>query len=162
MTATTDGERGADVASLAAMYQEALLAHYRAPHNRRALPHATAKGSRRNPLCGDALEVEIQTGAAGEQTDDNLPVLLDVGFAGRGCAIAVASASMMTDTVLGLRCVDVLRLIVLVEAMLTSGHPAPDLPHSLVPLRAVAPFPGRHGCASMPWLALRDALLANA
>jgi hypothetical protein len=36
------------------------------------------------------------------------------------------------------------------------------LPHSLVALRAVAPFPGRHGCASMPWLALRDALLASA
>jgi nitrogen fixation NifU-like protein len=144
------------------MYQEALLAHYRAPHNRRALPGATAKGSRRNPLCGDALVVEVLIGPTDQPSEDGSPVLLDVGFAGRGCAIAVASASMMTDTVSGQRCSDALRLIALVDAMLTAGHPAPDLPHSLVALRAVAPFPGRHGCASMPWLALRDALLASA
>jgi len=145
---------GPGSASLSAMYQETLLAHYRAPHNRRDLPDTTVRASRRNPLCGDALEVAIRL----DSSPSSEHTLADVAFTGRGCSIAVASASMMTDVTRGLGRKEALQLVALVEAMLTQAAPALYLPPLLTALRAVAPFPGRHGCASMPWLALRDAL----
>ena len=119
-------------ATFSAMYQDALLAHYRAPHNRRTLEHPTAAGTRKNPLCGDA-------------------------FTGRGCSIAVASASMLTDVVRGLSAADARRVANRLDELL-AGALAPDLPAALDALRGVAPFPGRHGCATMPWAALRSAL----
>ncbi len=140
---------------LSTMYQETLLAHHRAPHNRRALPSATHRGARKNPLCGDALELFATLD--GER-------ILDVSFGGRGCSISVASASMLTDVVGGMTRNEALALIDRVEAMLRDGHRASeplahgDLPSALDALRGVAPFPARHGCATMPWLALRDAL----
>ncbi len=200
----TEPHAAPQIASLSAMYQETLLAHYRAPHNRRELPDATARAARRNPLCGDALEVAIRvdaphdvsqsvshpvsqsasepvlpsrsrshsrvqsrldtTTSSSVQSPTAAPssALADVAFTGRGCSIAVASASMMTDATRGLGRDEALRLVSVVEAMLTQGAPALQLPESLTALRAVAPFPGRHGCASMPWLALRDALQAIA
>jgi nitrogen fixation protein NifU and related proteins len=140
---------------LSAMYQETLLAHHRAPHNRRALPDATHRGARKNPLCGDAMELFVALN--NERIDD-------VSFGGRGCSIAVASASMLTDVVTGMARREALALIDRVESMLHGGRSGPHgvdaepLPIALDALRGVAPFPGRHGCATMPWLALRDAL----
>ncbi len=145
----------ASAAMLSAMYQETLLAHHRAPHNRRPMPDATHRGSRKNPLCGDALDLFVQL-ADGH--------VLDVSFEGRGCSIAVASASMLTEVVRGLSRAESLALVERVEGMLQGARSTSDvtdggaLPAALDALRGVAPFPGRHGCASMPWLALRDAL----
>ncbi len=136
-------------ASLAAMYQETLLAHHRAPYNRRELPEATHTASRKNPLCGDALEVAIVVDA---------DRIADAAFTGRGCSIAVASASMLTRVVPGLTRLEAQTLVEDVEAMLTGATDTAHLPAALDALRGVAPFPGRHGCATMPWLALRDAL----
>ena len=134
-------------ASIAAMYQEALLAHHRAPHNRRELPDATSRASHRNPVCGDEITVMLRV-------DDG--IVADVTFGGRGCSIATASASMMTDVVRGSHVADALQLGDTVERMLAGA--VVDLPDELAPLRGVAPFPGRHGCARMPWQALKDAL----
>jgi nitrogen fixation NifU-like protein len=129
------------------MYQEALLAHHRAPHNRRELSDATSRASHRNPVCGDEITVMIAVRDG---------VVTDVGFTGRGCSIATASASMMTDAVQGLDVAAALALGDAVERML--GGASMELPDTLAPLRGVAPFAGRHGCARMPWHALREAL----
>ena len=134
-------------ASIAAMYQEALLAHHRAPHNRRELPDATSRASHKNPVCGDEITVMVKL-------DDS--VVADIAFSGRGCSIATASASMMTDAVRGMPVHDALPVIDAVERMLNGA--TVELPSVLTPLRGVAPFAGRHGCARMPWQALRDAL----
>ena len=134
-------------ATLSAMYQDTLLSHYRAPHNRRELGAPNAEGRRKNPLCGD--EIRVQVRIEGD-------AIADVAFGGRGCSIATASASMLTDAVRGLDVSDALRLAGAVDAML-QGDPA-ALPESLLALRGVAGFPARHGCATMPWAALRDAL----
>lgn len=134
-------------ASIAAMYQEALLAHHRAPHNRRALPDATTQASHRNPVCGDEITVMLQVADG---------VIADAAFSGRGCSIATASASMMTDVLRGLTTADALAVGDAVDHML--GGAMVMLPDALTPLRGVAPFAGRHGCARLPWQALRDAL----
>ncbi|WP_461414703.1 Fe-S cluster assembly sulfur transfer protein SufU [Gemmatimonas sp.] len=137
----------ASSASIAAMYQEALLAHHRAPHNRRELPDATSRASHKNPVCGDEITVMVKI------TDG---LVVDVAFSGRGCSIATASASMMTDAVRGMPVHDALPVIDAVERMLNGA--TVELPSVLTPLRGVAPFAGRHGCARMPWQALREAL----
>ena len=132
------------------MYQETLLSHYRAPHNRRALPDATAEGRRKNPLCGDEIVVQARLEHGR---------IADVAFGGRGCSIATASASMLTEVVRGLSPKEALGLAAAVDDMLQGlqGR-GPVLPPALEALRGVAGFPARHGCATMPWAALRDAL----
>ncbi len=135
-------------AVLSAMYQDMLLAHYRRPLNRRKLDVASGTGTRSNPLCGDAISVEVFTD--GEQ-------IADVAFSGRGCSIAVASSSMMTEAVRGHTVAAARALAHLLDGML-AGDPAVELPETLRALRGVALFPGRHGCAAMPWHALRSAL----
>lgn len=129
------------------MYQEALLAHHRAPHNKRELPSANARASYKNPVCGDEITVMLRV----EQG-----VIADAAFSGRGCSIATASASMMTEVLRGLTTGDAQALTESVERML--GGASVELPDMLTPLRGVAPFAGRHGCARMPWQALREAL----
>ncbi len=129
------------------MYQDALLAHYRAPQNRRTLADANASGRRKNPLCGDEIVVELRVDAGS---------IADAGFGGRGCSIATASASMLSGAIVGKSPEDALRLADAVDAMLR-GEPV-IVPPALEALRGVAPFPARHGCATMPWAAMRDAL----
>ncbi len=139
------------------MYQDALLAHHRAPHNRRVIDAPSASGERKNPVCGD--EITVMVSLAGD-------VVQDVAFTGRGCSIATASASMMTDAVQGLATGEALAMTDAVDRMLhaldSSGgraeSAAETLPELLTPLLGVAPFPGRHGCAMLPWQALREAL----
>lgn len=133
--------------ALSAMYQDTILSHYRAPHNRRVLDDATAEGRRKNPLCGDEIVVQLRI---------EHDVIADIAFGGRGCSIATASASMLTDAVRGLTTREALTLAGGVHATL-QGERA-TLPDALDALRAVAAFPARHGCAAMPWAALRDAL----
>ena len=134
---------------MSAMYQDALLSHYRAPHHRREIVASTAATTRRNPVCGDEIRVMVVI-ADGR--------IADVAFTGRGCSIATASASMMTDAARGETVADALLMTEQVERMLTGDETPGALPDTLAPLRGVAPFAGRHGCALMPWMALRDCL----
>lgn len=134
-------------ASLSAMYQDRLLAEYRAPKHRRVLVEATAKVERKNPVCGDAICVMI---------DVRDGLIVDVAFTGQGCSIAVASASLLAQSIRRLRRRDALDVIDAVESSMR-GH-RPPLPELLSPLLGVAPFSGRHGCALLPWQALREAL----
>lgn len=137
-------------ASLSNMYQDRLLAEYRAPKNRRHIANANGSAERKNPVCGDAFTVMVQV------TDNRV---VDVAFEGQGCSIAVASASLMTQQIAGSTIAEVASVAASVDVMLASGASA-LLPVTLEPLCGVAPFPGRHGCALLPWQALRDALRA--
>lgn len=132
-----------------ALLQEAILRHYRAPRNRRGVPDATAVAERRNPLCGDAIEVAVRLD--GDR-------IADVAFDGRGCSVAVASASMLTDAVVGMGRAEALALAEQVRRVLAGDAPAESLPGELTALGAVVTYPARHGCAAMAWGALREAL----
>lgn len=148
-------------ASIAAMYQDGLLAHHRAPRNRRVIDAPTAIGARKNPVCGDEMTVMVSLDA---------DIVRDVAFTGRGCSIATASASMMTDAIAGRTVGAALAVADAVDRMLHASGvvasaeavlPEAVLPEALTPLLGVAPFPGRHGCAMLPWQALREALTAK-
>lgn len=130
------------------MYQEALLAHHRAPHNKREMPDATGMAEHKNPVCGDHIRVMVRV------ENDRIA---EVSFLGQSCSVGTAAASLMTDAVTGLSLDDAHRIVALVEAML-AGEPAAELPEMLAPLRSVVPFSARHGCARLPWVALREAM----
>ena len=76
------------------MYQEIILQHYRAPKNFGELAAADYTGEESNPLCGDHIWVQLKLDAEHQKVDQ-------VRFHGDGCAISVASASMLTQKLQG-------------------------------------------------------------
>ncbi len=76
------------------MYQEVILQHYRAPHNFGPLEGATASGEESNPLCGDHITFRLKVDPSGQKVEA-------ARFEGDGCAISMASASMLSDKLTG-------------------------------------------------------------
>jgi len=76
------------------MYQEAILQHYRSPRNFGPLEGADLVGEESNPLCGDKITFRLKVDPASHRIDA-------VRFQGDGCAISLASASMLTERVAG-------------------------------------------------------------
>ena len=74
------------------LYQDIVLEHKRAPRNFGPLPGATHRAEGTNPQCGDQVSVELKI----EQDR-----IADVRFQGQGCAICMASTSMMTEAIKG-------------------------------------------------------------
>jgi nitrogen fixation NifU-like protein len=130
---------------------EVILAHHRRPHHRGVLDAPDGVGTRDNPLCGETLTVSVAVD--GDR-------VREVRFDGESCSIGRASASMMTDLVVGLTRDEVAALTARVRA-LVSGDPAPAADPSLGDLRVLAEVrrtPARAACALLAWNALADAL----
>lgn len=141
--------------SLRRLYQETLLHHSRTPCNFGALPPPSHKAEGFNPLCGDRQSVWVRTDA------DNR--LAAVSFEGTGCAISLASASIMTEAVSGLQTAQIERLFEAFRALCTSPeletlHPLADEYESLTIFAGVREYPMRVKCATLPWHTLRAAL----
>jgi len=74
------------------IYKEIILDHYKNPHNFGKMQNPDFKASDTNPLCGDHVEIQVKLSNG---------KVSDVKFIGRGCAISQASASLLTDLVMG-------------------------------------------------------------
>jgi nitrogen fixation protein NifU and related proteins len=139
-------------AELQALYHDVILDHNRRPRNFRTL-EAAQRAEGNNPLCGDRLTVYLRIEAG---------VIQEVAFQGFGCAIATASASLMTDSVKGKTVAEVDALFTRFHRMVTAP---PDSPvEDLGPLSALAgvrQFPVRTRCATLSWHALRAAAAAR-
>lgn len=134
------------------LYREVILDHNRHPRNFGRLDPAGALANGHNPLCGDKLTVTLSL-----QGD----VISDLKFDGNGCAISMASASLMTEAVKGRDRSSVSAMFDKVHALLTQADaPAADL-GKLAALSGVREFPARVKCASLCWHTL-NAALANA
>jgi nitrogen fixation NifU-like protein len=83
------------------LYREYILEHYKRPHHFGELPDADLEFYDTNPLCGDELRVQIKVEEGR---------VADLAFSGHGCAISQASASMVSDEVIGMPVDDLLRL----------------------------------------------------
>jgi nitrogen fixation NifU-like protein len=136
-------------ASAEALYQEQILAHYRQPHNRGALPGATASARISNPTCGDEIAIEAIVEGG---------VIRDVRFTGAGCSLAIASASMMTEMAKGATIGAVRRTAAALERLLRRQAVTRDALGALLAFEPVARHPARIGCVLMPWRALDDAV----
>jgi nitrogen fixation NifU-like protein len=98
------------------LYQAVILDHAKTPRNFRHPEHANRRAHGHNPMCGDQLSVYLSLDTDG--------VIKDAAFEGHGCAISLASASLMTELLRGRSAGDALRLQVafqtLCAALLTS------------------------------------------
>ncbi|MBB5888174.1 Fe-S cluster assembly sulfur transfer protein SufU [Lactovum miscens] len=103
-----------------------------------------------NPTCGDVIRLTVNL-------EENK--VKDIAFSGHGCTISTASASMMTEVVLGKSKEEVLELADLFSKMVT-GQEELDLDNlgDALFLKGVAKFPQRVKCSTLPWNALKKAL----
>ncbi len=134
------------------LYRELILDHARSPRNFGRLENATHEAAGINPLCGDKLRLYLQVDA-----DDRIE---DTSFEGTGCAISVASASLLTDTIIGQPVARAEAYFESITKRLTDNEPD-DLDEPLEKLRAldgVREFPSRVKCATLAWHALHSAL----
>jgi nitrogen fixation protein NifU and related proteins len=143
------------------LYRELILDHARSPRHFGKLPDATHSAEGINPLCGDKLKMYFRIDA-----DDRIS---DACFEGSGCAISVASASLLMDTVIGLNTDDALKYFsALVERLAgksASENDDADTDINLGKLRAlegVKEFPSRVKCATLAWHALNSAIRREA
>ncbi|HEY9536497.1 MAG TPA: SUF system NifU family Fe-S cluster assembly protein [Kiloniellaceae bacterium] len=140
------------------LYQEVILDHGRHPRNHRHPPAANRQARGYNPLCGDQVTIYLQTDAEGR--------IVDVAFEGRGCAISMASASMMTEVLRGkseaearLLFDDFHRLCTEEGFTLEQAETEdPDAWERLQVLAGVREFPVRVKCATLAWHAMTSAL----
>lgn len=132
------------------LYQDVVMDHKRAPRNFGSLPAPTHEARGHNPQCGDDLRValDVQDGQ-----------VRDIRFSGQGCAICIASASMMTEAVRGHELQFARDLQQRFRAVLT-GQMEPEAAHlgKLVSLAGVQRYPSRIKCALLGWHALMQAL----
>jgi nitrogen fixation NifU-like protein len=133
------------------LYQEIILDHNRKPANFRRMDDATATIDADNPLCGDRLQLYLKI--EGDR-------IIDLSYQGSGCAISVASASMLTERLNGATVAEAEQLFHDVHAVLTdaSVEPDPDVVGSLAALAGVRRYPMRVKCATLSWHALHAAL----
>ncbi|AOJ80329.1 iron-sulfur cluster assembly scaffold protein [Burkholderia savannae] len=132
------------------LYQELVVEHKRAPRHFGKLVDPTHEARGHNPQCGDDLKVQlrIEGGRIG-----------DIRFEGHGCAICIASASMMTEAVIG-RDVEAARQLQQRFRAVLTGQAEHDEAHlgKLASLVAVRRYPSRIKCALLGWHALAHAL----
>lgn len=131
------------------LYQEVIFDHNRNPRHcgKPTGANRTARGF--NPLCGDKVTLYLEVDEAG--------IIRDVGFDGSGCAISVASASLMTDTLIGKTEQEAEALFSRFHDMLTGAGGDGEL-GKLEALSGVREFPSRIKCATLAWHALHAAL----
>jgi nitrogen fixation protein NifU and related proteins len=136
---------------LADLYRDVIVDHNRKPRNFRPMPDADCQAEGFNPLCGDRLTIYVRL-------EDG--VISDVSFQGSGCAISVASASLLTESVKGRSIADAERLFETMHAMLTRDDSDVDVASlgKLGALSGVRAFPARVKCASLCWHTLDAAL----
>jgi len=132
------------------LYQEMVVEHKRAPRHFGTLPAPTHEARGRNPQCGDDVQVQLRL------VDGRIA---DIAFEGQGCAICIASASMMTDAVLG-RDMDAARALQQRFRAVLTGKAEPETKDlgKLVSLAGVRRYPSRIKCALLGWHALMHAI----
>jgi nitrogen fixation protein NifU and related proteins len=144
------------------MYQEIILDHYRNPHHKGLRDPFDAQVYHVNPTCGDevTLRVLLKQPASPDNTGGGEPVVEDVSFDSLGCSISQASASVMTDLVIGKPVSEAMKVSeAFLELMQSKGQlePDEDVLEDAVVFRGVSKYPARIKCALLGWMAWKDA-----
>ena len=136
------------------LYRDVIVDHNRSPRNFRKIADGRSQEGF-NPLCGDKLTVYLKL--EGEK-------IADLSFEGSGCAISVASASLMTERLKGKTRSEALTLFDEMHALLTSSTAPADTESlgKLAALSGVREYPSRVKCASLCWHTLKGALADGA
>jgi nitrogen fixation protein NifU and related proteins len=143
--------------NLRELYQEVILDHSRHPRHFGSLPAATHTGEGFNPLCGDRVKVYLSVNPEGR--------IANITFEGKGCAISQASASLMTDMLVGRNLAEAETLMGGFLQMV-KGEDAAELQGDdrdrLGVMAGVSAFPMRVKCATLAWHTMKSALEGGA
>ncbi len=130
------------------LYKEIVLDHWQRPRNQGELPGAEIEEHINNPLCGDEVTVYANL------RDGNVA---ELSFTGRGCSISQASASMMTERLVGKNREEAEAEIERFKTMMVGKEKFPET-EDLAALRGVIQYPSRIKCATLAWDAFRRGL----
>ena len=145
--------------NLKELYQEIILDHGKNPRNLRKTENFNKDAKGHNPLCGDKVHVYLKL-------DQNKKVE-DISFEGQGCAISMASASIMTDLVKGKGEIEVKEIVedflemIKEKPALASKNLKEDEKTKLMCLSGVKNYPMRVKCATLSWHTLTSAINNN-
>jgi nitrogen fixation NifU-like protein len=135
------------------LYRDILMEHYRFPRGHRKLAHPDIVNEGQNPTCGDDIEIAL------ELDGDKVK---DVYVSCMGCAISVASGSMLAEITRGKTLDEVRKIASIIKEMLKGNEIPPDLDlGDLAALKGVNKFPVRVKCALLSWTTLVDAIEAR-
>lgn len=134
------------------LYQEVIIEHGSNPRHFHTLKDASCKGYGFNPLCGDKITLELKI---------NKECIEDMGFQGQGCAISMASASLMCESLIGKSLSDAQSAFTLFHQSLTTQNEPDAHLGKLTVLLGVREFPARVKCATLAWHTLQNALAHN-
>jgi len=134
------------------LYQEIILDHYKHPKNFGEIEKNYPTVEHENPVCGDQIKLGIKMNKDG--------IVEDIKFNGKGCAISTASASIMTEELIGKSKNEVEAIIENVVGALRSEKNIDVLDDygDLTVLKGVAKFPVRVKCATLSWHAMKAIL----
>lgn len=138
------------MSDLRELYQELIIDHGHHPRNFFCMENASATKEGFNPLCGDRLTLFLKI-----QHDK----IVDASFQGAGCAISIASASMMIEQVKGKTIVDAKKIFDAFHLLVTSGEETQiDLLGKSAVLKGVSEYPARVKCATLAWHTMISAI----
>jgi len=141
------------------LYQEIILDHAKNPRNKGKCNGFNRDAKAHNPLCGDKVHIYINL--------ENERKIKELSFEGEGCAISLASASILTDTLKGKdlsfskKMTDDFLNMIKNKAKLTINSLTEDQVTTIKSLSGVQEFPMRIKCATMAWHTLLSAIKDN-
>jgi nitrogen fixation NifU-like protein len=139
------------------MYQEIILDHYRSPHGSGLREPFDAESFQINPTCGDEITLRVAL-----DDSDGTVTVREVSHQTLGCSISQASASVLTDLVVGRSVTDSLTVLAAFQEMAQGrGQVEPDeeVLGDGVAFAGVARYPARVKCALLGWMAFKDAVV---
>jgi len=140
---------------LESMYQEIILDHYRNPHHKGLRDPFDAEVHHVNPVCGDEVTLRVTL-----KDVNGEPVVEDLSYDSLGCSISQASASVMSDLMIGRPVGEAMRISqVFLDLMKSRGADVPDedVLEDAVAFAGVSKYPARIKCALLAWMAWKDA-----
>ena len=138
--------------SVDSMYQEIILDHYKNPHHKGLREPYDAQVHHLNPTCGD--EITLRVNLDGD-------TIADVSYESEGCSISQASASVLTDLLIGRNVDEAMSTYdEFLRLMQSKGQLEPDeeVLEDAIAFAGVSKYPARVKCALLAWAAWRDAV----
>lgn len=139
------------------LYQEIILDHYRNPQGKGLREPFESEVHHVNPTCGDEIDLRVHL-----EDQDGLLRVADVSYAGQGCSISQASASVMYESLAGKTVPEAMEALARFQSMVQSKGEDPGDEESMgdaVAFAGVAKYPARVKCALLPWMAWKDAVV---
>jgi nitrogen fixation NifU-like protein len=141
---------------LEAMYQEVILDHYRNPLHKGLREPFEGEAHHVNPTCGDEVTLRVHLDGEGQDA-----TVADVSYDAMGCSISQASASVMSDLVIGKSVKEAMAVgeefLALMQSRGQDVEPDEDVLEDAIAFAGVSKYPARIKCALLAWMAWKDA-----